>query len=58
MILIFLHKLPKFLRVFFNDFLKISIGIGYLSSKDSPELVMKKNQIKILIIHQIKNLIS
>ena len=38
----FLHKLPKFLRVFFNDFLKLSIGIGYLSSKDSPELVMKK----------------
>ena len=42
----FLHKLPKFLRVFFNDFLKLSIGIGYLSSKDSPELVMKKESNK------------
>ena len=42
----FLHKLPKFLRVFFNDYLKLSIGIGYLSSKDSPELVMKKESNK------------
>lgn len=38
----FLHKLPRFLRKFFNDFLNLSIGIGYLNSSESSELVMKK----------------
>ena len=43
----FLYKFPSVIKKIFNKYLKLSIGIGYLESKDSSELVLEKRNNKI-----------
>ena len=43
----FLYKFPSVIKDIFNKYLKLSIGIGYLESKDSSELVLEKENNKI-----------
>jgi hypothetical protein len=48
----FLFRFPKFIRFIFNDILKVSLAIGYLSSKDSSflKIIKIKNYFSFKII--------